>query len=88
MRATDPTTAAKQVSKIAIASGGTPIAIAAFKPLPIPGHTPQVSVRASNAPVNHFQSSGAIPHMVHPSNGVGGPHIGAAPAPPKPQGSI
>lgn len=87
-RATDPTTASKTVARVSANVGGTPLATAAFKPLPIPGHTPQVSVRANNAPVNHFQSSGAPPHMVHPSSGVGGPHVGAAPKPPKPSGNI
>lgn len=76
MRASDPTTAAKQVSKISVASGGTPLASAAFKPLPLEPHTPQVSTRASGAPVNHFQAQ-AVPHMVHPNSGVGLPTGGA-----------
>lgn len=76
MRASDPTTASKNVSKIAVASGGTPLASAAFKPLPIGPHTPQVSVRAQNGPVNHFQSPQALPHMVHPNSGVGTPSVG------------
>lgn len=87
-RATDPTTASKTVARVSANVGGTPLATAAFKPLPLGGHTPQVSVRASNAPVNHFQSAGALPHMVHPNSGVGSPHVGAAPSPPKPQGNI
>lgn len=58
-------------------AGGTPLAAAGFKPLPIPGHTPQTDVRQHNAPVNHFQAPAALPHMVHPSSGVGTPHIAA-----------
>jgi hypothetical protein len=53
--------------------GGTPLADAAFKPLPIPGHPPQKNVRANNAPVNHFQATQALPHMIHPQNNVGMP---------------
>lgn len=55
------------------AAGGTPLAQAAFKPLPVPGHTPQVSVRAHGAPVNKFQAVQALPHVIHPQNGVGLP---------------
>lgn len=86
-RATDPTTASKTVARVSANVGGTPLAAAAFKPLPFGPHAPQVSVRANNAPVNHFQSSGAPPHMVHPASGVGG-HVAAAPKPPKPSESI
>lgn len=87
-RATDPTTASKTVARVSANVGGTPLATAGFKPLPIGPHAPQVSVRASNAPVNHFQSSGAPPHMVHPASGIGSPHVAAALAPPKPNGNI
>lgn len=73
MRASDPTTAAKQISRVPQASGGTPLANAAIKPLPIAAHTPQVSVRQNGAPVNHFQATQALPHMIHPQSGVGSP---------------
>lgn len=76
MRASDPTTAAKQVSKISVASGGTPLAAAAFKPLPLGGHPPQVSNRASGAPVQAFHGA-AVPHMVHPNSGIGLPASGS-----------
>lgn len=77
MRASDPATAAKQISRVPLASGGTPLAEAAFKPLPIPGHTRQASIRENNAPINHFQSSGSVPHMIHPNSGVGMPKVGS-----------
>jgi len=63
--------------------GGTPLADAAFKPLPIPDHTPQKNIRANNAPVNHFQATQALPHMLHPQNGVGTPAMAGVMKAPK-----
>lgn len=77
MRATDPTTAAKEVSKISVAGGGTPLATAAFKPMAVPTHAAGPSVRAGNAPLAHVASSVAPPHMIHPNSGVGVPTSGS-----------
>lgn len=77
MRATQPTVASAAISKVPPMSGGTPLDTAAFKPLPIPGHTPQMNIRENNAPVNHFNAPGALPHMMHPNSGVGGPSSGS-----------
>lgn len=81
MKAYTPTTAGAMTgSSIAGGmAGGTPIASAQIKPLPIGAaavKAPHVNIRGENAPVNHFQTPAALPHMIHPSNGVGMPEGG------------
>lgn len=79
MKASQPTMASEDTGAQISggAAGGTPLAQAAFKPLPIPGHTPQVSVRQHGAPTNKFQAVQALPHVIHPNSGVGTPMKGA-----------
>lgn len=77
MRASDPTTAAKQVSKISVASGGTPLAATAFKTLPIGAHPPQVNIRENNAPAHNYNAPQAVPHVMHPNSGIGMPTSGS-----------
>jgi hypothetical protein len=49
------------------------------RPVGIPGPVPvdvtpgKPSVRSNGAPVNHFQSVQALPHVIHPARGFGLP---------------
>ena len=57
-------------------AGGTPLASAAFKPLPLGtagAKPPHVDVRSEGAPVNHFQSIQGLPHVIHQQSNIGMP---------------
>jgi hypothetical protein len=76
LKAYSPTTAGDMTSSSVGGgfAGGVEPQLAAEKPLPLGAHPPQVNIRAGGAPVNHFQTIQALPHMVHPQSGLGMPH--------------
>lgn len=73
MKASSPTTAgAMTSSSISSKLEGGPRPLGIPSPVPVDISPGKPSVRASGAPVNHFQSVQALPHMIHPTRGFGG----------------
>lgn len=69
-----PTTAgAMTSSSINSKLSGGPRPVGIPSPIPVDVSPGKPSVRSAGTPVNHFQSVQALPHMIHPSRGLGSP---------------
>lgn len=77
MKSATPTTAgAMTSSSISSKLEGGPRPVGIPAPVPVDISPGKPSVRAQGVPVHSFATPQALPHMIHPSRGLGGPKVG------------